>query len=229
MVAEIGLISMLDDAVGRILAAVDTAGLTDDTAVIFTADHGDLLGDHGLAQKGFVHYDGVTRVPLVVAREGLKPQRSNALVSNADLAPTILDMAGLEHYRGIQGRSLHAVLDGTTREHRDAVLIEEDQPNGFNGLPASVRMRTLVTNDGRMTLYHGTDEGELYDHGIDPLEQHNTFAGASSTALGSGAGVSLCKWVANAGVWFVGPQPRGSHGLPRSRAGDCGCYRLERW
>lgn len=183
MVAEIGLISMLDDAVGQIMTAVETEGLADETAVIFTADHGDLLGDHGLAQKGFVHYEGVTRVPLVITGDGVSSQRTDALVSNADLAPTILDMAGVEGYRGIQGRGLKSLLDGATQEHRDAVLIEEDQPNGFNGLPASVRMRTLLTNAGRLTLYHGTEEGELYNHDIDPLEEHNVFTDHSSAAL----------------------------------------------
>ncbi len=175
MVAEAGLIAMLDDSVGQILEAVDNAGLAEETMTVFTADHGDLLGDHGLAQKGFVHYDGVTRVPLVIARDGLEPKRSDALVSNADLVPTILDIAGVEHYRGIQGRSLCPLLDGAANQHRDAVLIEEDQPNGFNGLPVSVRMRTLVTHAGRITLYHGTDQGELYDHRLDPLEKQNLF------------------------------------------------------
>lgn len=66
MAAQFGMIELLDDSVGEILGAADELGLLDDTIVVFTSDHGDLFGDHGLMLKHFVHYQGVTRVPLTV-------------------------------------------------------------------------------------------------------------------------------------------------------------------
>ena len=186
MVAQLGLIKMLDDAVGRIMAAVDAAALTDETAIIFTADHGDHFGDHGLILKQLVHYEAVTRVPLVVTGAGAVAPRSNALVSNADVAPTILDIAGVDHFRGIQGRSLQPVLGGAAADHRDAILVEEDMPIGVEGLPAPVRMRTLIADAGRLTVYHGHGIGELYDFDSDPTEQSNRYGDAGARPLQNG-------------------------------------------
>lgn len=186
MVAQLGLIKMLDDAVGRIMAAVEAAALSDETAVVFTGDHGDHFGDHGLILKQLVHYEAVTRVPLVITGAGAVVLRSNALVSNADVAPTILDVAGVDHFRGIQGRSLQPILRGAAADHRDAILVEEDMPIGAEGLPAPVRMRTLITGSGRLTVYHGHGIGELYDFGSDPLEQTNRYGAAGARALQDG-------------------------------------------
>lgn len=185
MVAQLGLIKMIDDGVGRMLAAIEAAALTDETVIIFTADHGDHFGDHGLVLKQLVHYEAVTRVPLVVAGAGVVAQRSNALVSNADVAPTILDITGVDLFRGIQGRSLRPVLAGSASVHRDAILVEEDMPIGVEGLPAPVRMRTLITDGGRLTLYHGHGFGELYDLGSDPTEQHNCYGDTAACTLQS--------------------------------------------
>ncbi|MEZ5342506.1 MAG: sulfatase-like hydrolase/transferase [Acidimicrobiales bacterium] len=187
MVAEIGLMATLDAAVGQMLTAITAAGLADQTTIVFTADHGDMFGDHGLMLKHHVHYEGVTRVPLVIAGQGARPHRTDALVSNADIVPTIFELAGVAGHRGIQGRSLVPVLDGSTTTHRDAVLIEEDQPFGATNLPGPVRIRTLITDEGRLTIYHGTDEAEFYNHLVDPLEEDNRHRQAESAALVSNA------------------------------------------
>jgi arylsulfatase A-like enzyme len=141
--------------------------------VVFTSDHGDLFGDHGLMLKHFVHYRAVTNVPLLVHLPGSPPRRTGALVSSADLAPTLIELTGSKGYRGIQGRSLVPLLLGDTEHHREALLVEEEQPFGLEGLPGPVRMRSVITAEGRLTRYFGTEIAELYDHNIDPGELVN--------------------------------------------------------
>lgn len=186
--AQYGLITMMDEHIGRILEELDRQGLAEDTIVVFTSDHGDLFGDHGLMLKHFVHYRAVTNVPLVVHVPGTPPLRTGALVSSADVAPTLLELTGSECYRGIQGRSLVPLLRGGTEQHREVLLVEEEQPFGLEGLPGPVRMRTVITSEGRLTRYFGTDVAELYDHRADPGELLNragdpAFAGLEDRLL----------------------------------------------
>ncbi|RAX43785.1 sulfatase [Arthrobacter sp. AQ5-06] len=171
--AQYGLITLMDEHIGRILAELDEQGLAEDTIIVFTSDHGDLFGDHGLMLKHFSHYRAVTNVPLLIHLPGGEGRRSDALVSSADLAPTLLELTRTAWYRGIQGRSLLPLLQGRKAAHRDALLIEEEQPFGLLGLPGPVRMRSVITAEGRLTRYFGTDMSELYDHRSDPDELDN--------------------------------------------------------
>lgn len=171
--AQYGLITLMDEQIGRVLDALARQGLEEDTIVVFTSDHGDLLGDHGLMLKHFSHYRALTNVPLTVKLPGAGHGTTGALVSTADLAPTLLELTGTDPYRGIQGRSLAELLHGRTDGVREALVIEEDQPFGMPGLPAPVRMRSVLTRTGRLTRYFGTDVVELYDHTVDPQELHN--------------------------------------------------------
>ncbi|MBB6404073.1 sulfatase [Arthrobacter sp. AZCC_0090] len=171
--AQYGLITLMDEHIGRILDELERQGLADDTIIVFTADHGDLFGDHGLMLKHFVHYRAVTNVPLLIHVPGGIGRQSDALVSSTDLAPTLLELAGAPSYRGIQGRSLSPLLEGRTDMHRERLLVEEEQPFGLDGLPGPVRMRTVITADGRLTCYFGNGMTELYDHRSDPDELDN--------------------------------------------------------
>jgi arylsulfatase A-like enzyme len=183
LAAEYGMITLIDESIGRILDAVDRLGLGERTTTVFTADHGDLFGDHGLMLKHFVHYDGVLRIPLAVRAPGGAAGRVRSLTSSADLAPTLLDLAGVAPYRGIQGLSLRPLLDGRAATLRSGLLVEEDQPFGVDGLPGPVRMRTLVTEDARLTLYADRPFGELYDRTSDPGEVVNLFDRPEGAAL----------------------------------------------
>ncbi|WP_415855930.1 sulfatase, partial [Sinomonas sp. G460-2] len=181
--AQYGLITLMDEQIGRILAELEAQGLAEDTIVVFTGDHGDLFGDHGLMLKHFSHYRAVTNVPLVVAVPGTAPRRTEALVSSPDLVPTLMELTGAAPFRGIQGRSFLPVLGGTTESHRTALLVEEDQPFGLPGLPGPVRMRTVITAEGRLTRYFGAREAELYDHTSDPGELDNLAGRPDHRAL----------------------------------------------
>lgn len=173
LAAEMGSIEFIDDSVGRILSTLHDLGLEDDTLVVFTADHGDVFGDHGLMLKHFTHYRGVVRVPLLVRGPGVEAGVSDGLVSSADIAPTILAELGLGELPQAQGQSLSAALRGGPGPERAGLLVEEDQPFGLPGLPGPVRIRTIVTPTVRLTEIVDHDVTELYDLRGDPDECDN--------------------------------------------------------
>jgi arylsulfatase A-like enzyme len=181
MALSCGMISMIDDAVGRILGGLAARGLADDTIVIFTTDHGDFLGDHRLLLKGPAHYDGITHVPFIWSEPGARPaakMTTDVLGGTLDIAPTILDRARIQPYNGIQGTSLLPAIAGEGTP-RDSMVIEDDQQRALLGYQAPSRMRTLVTQRWRMTIAHGDAWGELYDLVNDPHEMDNLFEEAS--------------------------------------------------
>lgn len=176
LAAEYGMISLIDDCLGDVFAALERNGLAEDTVVVFTSDHGDMFGDHGMMLKAGMHYEGCTRVPLLVARPGDAGGVSDALASSIDLPHTVLALAGVPEYHGMQGQSLVPVLDDAGANVRDDVLVEEDEIFDLARLGCPLRMRTLITKDGRISLYSGSDQGELFDLSSDPLELENQYA-----------------------------------------------------
>ena len=173
--AEFGMIAMIDDGIGEVLAALERNGLADDTVVVFTSDHGDMFGDHGMMLKASMHYDGCIRVPLLISAPGRAPGCTRALASSLDLAQTVLDLADAPVYQGMQGVSLVPLLDDPDASVRDHVLVEEDQMFDLAGIGQGLRMRSLLTEEGRITLYRGAQHGELFDLQRDPGEMQNLF------------------------------------------------------
>jgi arylsulfatase A-like enzyme len=171
-----GMITMIDDAVGRILQCLSSAGLANNTIVIFNADHGDFMGDHQLLLKGALHYQGLVRVPFIWSDPEAQSTGlvNSGLCGTIDLARTILDRAGLEGYNGMQGVSLLQAIEGGETGH-DAMAIEEHQRRGYMGFKNNFRARSLITEDHRLTLYEGVEWGELYDLRSDPAEMHNLW------------------------------------------------------
>ncbi len=171
-----GLITFIDDCVGRIVARLEALGLAENTVIVFTADHGDYMGDHQLLLKGPIHYRGIVQSPFVW-RDPAGPQgkRSNALAGTLDIAPTILKRAGVVGYNGIQGRSLLPLIGGEIQDVDSDVLIEEEGQRLGLGLPSRARLRTLVTDRYRLSVYDGVEWGELYDRETDPDELVNLW------------------------------------------------------
>jgi arylsulfatase A-like enzyme len=172
---EYGTITMLDEGVGQIMAALQELDLDESTVVVFVSDHADVFGDHGLMLKHAIHYQGVIHVPLIIRAPGVTPGRSQSLVSLLDLPETILDLASCPQFNDMQGVSLRPLLDDPTGEVRDAVLIEEEMPVDVMGLGRPYALRTLLTDDARLTIYGGIQNGELYDLKNDPDELNNLF------------------------------------------------------
>jgi len=170
-----GMVTMVDDALGRILRRLAELGLAEDTVVIFTSDHGDLMGDRSLVLKQGFHYHGLIRVPLIwsdPARPG--GAASDALVGTLDIGTSILARAGLQPAYGMQG------IDAVGRDERglrgrDALVIEEDDLGIHMGTLGPVRLWTLVDERWRLTFWHGDPQGELYDLRDDPGELRNRW------------------------------------------------------
>lgn len=172
--ANYGTIEMIDDRVGQILAAVERLGQTDNTIVVFTADHGDMMGDHHLLLKGMMHYRGCTQVPMVIADPRRSPSRTTSLISSIDLPSTLLDLCDIDGYHGMQSICQTPVLDDPSASVRDAVLIEDDIDMALPPVfPTSIR--TLITPTHRFSRY-ATGEDQLYELGTDDDECTNLSA-----------------------------------------------------
>lgn len=178
-----GMISMIDDAVGRVLAALERSGLADNTIIMFTADHGDFMGDHQLMLKGALHYQSLVRVPFIWSDPTRKQQASSkALSGTIDISQTVLSRAGIAAHNGIQGASLLPATAGEGDVH-DAMLIEEHQRRGYMGMANNFRARSLITRRHRLTIYEGMAAGELYDLENDPDELVNLWDAPTAHGL----------------------------------------------
>jgi arylsulfatase A-like enzyme len=171
-----GVISMIDDAVGEILASLEEQGLAENTMVIYTSDHGYLRGEHGLVLMGPCPFSAMLNVPLLWRVPGLtKSGTSSSLVSSIDIPKTILNLLGIPERRqpeGMQGVDITPVLKDSTEKVRDCCIIEEDEEMG----PFKVRVRHLVTETHKLTLYEGLEDfGDLYNRKDDPEELNNLW------------------------------------------------------
>ncbi len=107
-------VRLMDAQVGRILDSLDRTGTTEDTIVVFTTDHGDMAGGHGMFWKSTqAFYEDVVRVPLIISYpRRIKPGTNRMAVSSADLMPTILELTGTKYPNGVEGLSLAPNLLG---------------------------------------------------------------------------------------------------------------------
>jgi len=175
LAAEYGMIELIDDQVGRVLHRLDELGLAENTIVVFTSDHGDMFGDHGLILKHTLLYEGCTRVPLLISVPGVEAGQREGLAGSIDIAQTLLELTGCTPYYDMQGYSLVPMLTNPAARVRGSVLIEEDQREDIFGTGRPFRSRTLVTDTSRTTLYEGIGEGEHYDLTSDPGELENRW------------------------------------------------------
>jgi len=172
-----GSITHIDDVVGRIVNELTRLGLAESTIIVFTSDHGDFFGDHQLLLKGPLHYNSIIQVPFVwVDPQQNGGSRSSTLSSAIDVAPTILARAGVKPFHGIQGHSLLATIRHNEPVERTEIVVEEEAQRALFGFPNRVRMRTLRTDDWRMSVYQGAEWGELYRMTADPGECVNLWS-----------------------------------------------------
>jgi arylsulfatase A-like enzyme len=174
-----GMISLIDHNVGRIMTELNGLGLADDTIVIYTTDHGDWLGDHGLVLKGPMMYDGLMRVGMIMRGPGIGAnQVIHDPVSTVDLFSTITDYAGLDAAKH-DSRSLRSLIEG--KASRDYAYNEWDLRAGRVGV--ALDLRTVRTQRYRLTFEAGSAVGELYDLQEDLHEMVNRFDDASHAAV----------------------------------------------
>ncbi len=178
MALTAGMMAFVDDAVGDIMRALEESGQLENTVICYNSDHGDYLGDFNMLLKGALPFRSVTRVPFIWSDPASrKADSSNALTSTVDLAPTILERAGIEPFNGNQGKSFKNIIDGG-QGARDELLIEYNDGGRRLGFEKPARVRALVTQQWRYTIYLDQDWGELYDLQNDPHETHNLWDSA---------------------------------------------------
>jgi arylsulfatase A-like enzyme len=179
MAVYYGMVSFMDQQIGRILNSLDQLGLAENTLVVFTTDHGHFLGQHGLIRKGPFHYEDMLRLPFIARLPGRVPagQRSSALQSLVDLAPTFLATAGIEVPGYMQGVNQLPVWVGEKDTVCDHVLVENRHQ------PTAVHLRTFVNDRYKITVYRDHPYGELFDLHEDPGEVNNLWDDPGSQTL----------------------------------------------
>jgi N-acetylglucosamine-6-sulfatase len=168
----------VDDGVGRIVEALRSEGILDQTAIVFTSDNGFFYGEHGLSLERRLPYEESIRTPLIVrypvaAEAG---SRIDRLVSSVDLAPTVLELAGAPIGDHVQGRSFVPLLVGNDADWRQSLLVEFYTYE--NPFPWLVDMDYKAIRTERYKYIHWMqhpDEGELYDLVADPFETRNVI------------------------------------------------------
>lgn len=183
MALSAGMITMIDDQIGRVIAALKANGQFENTVICFNADHGDYLGDFSFLLKGAMPFRSITQVPMIWSDPAdRRGQRIGDMASTLDLSASILDRAGLTPYHGIQGQSFLPRLAGGS-SHRDDVLIEYNDGLARLGFKRPARVRALRNKNWRFTIYGGEDWGELYDLQKDPGETNNLWDSPEHCAI----------------------------------------------
>lgn len=167
-----GYVTLIDHEIGRVLAALDELGLTDSTACLFTADHGEFTGSHRLHDKGPAMYDDIYQVPMLarIPEESGAPtaQVRDEFVTLGDLTPTFLDIAGVDTPESYDGESLVPLLRGEKSHQRSEVVAE------FHGHHFPYPQRMIRTEQYKLVV-NPPDKNELYDLDADPDEMHNRY------------------------------------------------------
>lgn len=157
-------VTLIDEAVGAIRDALERRGVLDDTWIIYTSDHGEMLGEHRMLMK-MVFYDAATKVPMVVRPPaGCAPRVVDHLVEQVDLAATLRNLGGGAGHKDFEGRSLLTALDDSGAEFtgRDVVWSE----NFGMAMLRTERWKMCIEEDGVVAA-------QLFDLDTDPLEEHN--------------------------------------------------------
>ena len=184
-----GMVSFMDDCIGRILDSLEAAGLTEETLVVFTSDHGHFMGQHGLVAKGPFLYEDMIKVPWLVSMPGTVPENrtTDAMQSVVDLAPTFLSVAGVEIPRSMTGCDQKDVWFGGQDSVREHIIVENRHQ------PTTIHQRCYVDRRYKLTVYYKQDDGELFDLQNDPDEVNNLWNSPDAQTLKSELLLKLIK------------------------------------
>lgn len=174
-----GMISLMDKYIGKILDKLDELGITDNTVVVFSTDHGDFFGHHGLAHKGAFHYEDMIKIPYIVRYPDRVPKGviSSAMQSLVDLAPTFLSICNIPIPGGMTGVDQSKVWSGEEDFARDHIVVENHHE------PTSIHLKTYVNYRYKLTVYFNKSYGEIYDLRKDPNEMNNLWDKPESADL----------------------------------------------
>jgi len=166
-----GMVQLMDEEIGKVIAFLKANDLYDNTIIIFTTDHGDYIGNHGFKGKGFPSYEEVYNIPFLVknAQQVNQGKRCSALLNTVDISPTILDMAGIEVPSGMEGISQKTVLEGSVDGIRTALIIEN------RAVEQGFYQKMIIRSNYKAVYYYGQSYGELFDLSKDPDQYQNLW------------------------------------------------------
>lgn len=194
------MVEMADAAIGRVLDALEDAGLAEETLVVLTSDHGDGLARHGLTSKMFL-YDEAARVPFIAAWPGqLQAGRRDArhLVSGLDVAPTLCSFAGFDAPPKMRGQSLRPLLEGRDATPWREFLVSDTQGSG----------RMVRTPEYKYIAYRDDPVTQLFDLRADPGELTNLAPEAAQAGVVRDLAARLDAWERTLDILpLQGPQP----------------------
>ena len=191
----LGEISLIDQEVGRVLDRLEALGLAEDTLVVWTTDHGDTIGAHGICNKDYTMYDEIYRVPMLARWPGViaPGSRSGAVVHHfLDLFATFRDVAGAGPAEGTHGRSLAPLMQGEA----PPPSWPEEAFCQFHGSHMGLYSMRLLRTPRFAYIYHTNDIDELYDHETDPHELRNLAQDLRMTEVLAGLKRRMVHWMA---------------------------------
>jgi len=174
-----GMVTLMDRHIGRILDHLERTGLLDQTIIVFTTDHGDYLGNHGLWWKGLPTYEDVQRIPFIVRHPQCRTPgaRSRAFQSLVDIGQTALSAMGLDMPPGLQGVDQLDAWQDVGVSARDWAMCE------FRPTEGAFMQKTFVHGRHKLVLYHDRPYGELYDLSADPDQYVNLWDDPANAEL----------------------------------------------
>jgi len=186
--AYYGFVAFMDHCHGVVLDALERSGRLDNTVIIFSTDHGEMLGAHGIYQK-FVMYEQSTRLPFVIAGPGIAPGRRDQLASQTDMAPTILDLLGMAPLDRASGESLLPVLTDPATPSRPYTFVE------YNGWGNGGYQSRCVVGQRYKYVYDHQDFDQLFDLQTDPDELVNLIDDPTHAPALSEHRAALAAWM----------------------------------
>jgi arylsulfatase len=206
-------IALLDDEVGQVLRSLETAGVADNTLVIFASDHGDMLGDHRMLVKGAMFYDQSIRIPLLMKWPGHVPPGGvvDSPVQPYDIAATIMSAAGVDlpwrpEEQELVGRDLLPLIRGEVSSvHEEVVCLYRN--TGLNRITRDwdppINASMILDGRYKLSLFHG-DSGELYDMEADPQELNNLWEDSQAAGIRSRLTERLMSWIVEYEIAYLG-------------------------
>ncbi len=168
-----GMVSHIDDQLGRILDTLEQEGILDETIVLFTSDHGDMLGEHWFQAKRIFCYDGALKVPGIIAGPGVpRGKEVSALVESVDIMPTLLELSGMETPRQVQGKSWVPLFSGEEEVLHENVYTEQQYhstpPNSDEDTANDEHIFSIYDGRYRIVTFARREYGQLFDFETDP-------------------------------------------------------------
>ena len=178
------------------LDGLEASGRAENTVVIFTCDHGEMLGAHNLYQKGVLYAESI-QLPFMVSAPGIDPGNRGGFGSHVDLPPTILDLLDLPPMCRVQGKSLMPDLTDARVHSGNAAFVE------FNGyVRGGVHTRGVVTDDYKY-IYHHRDVDQLFDRKADPHEMRDLAQDPNYRAARDDLRTQLAGWMHETGDFLT--------------------------